>query len=476
VRARVSNYSPTLGKKIAIPFGKLPNTITFTEEAGLGKREEFHNVIGLQLAHAEITWEGLPVEVASCVRGKAYALKYRELSKEIRAKISDRVFKIAIITDTEIEWYRVRPESLNQDWEDLQSLYHARSNYYLDGQRVTEAAQLYPDCKIMRLYQSGRKGRNKGYVRAEYLKPSITEEQILAEAAEERLPSVELEAKSSEEDGIINFQDGYRRFKTGFKAQPTMQELALRMESYLGRYINPQCFTRSSGIYRAPPGQVISLKWGKRIVSLEVSLERPARDIKKWARDPRVAVPVLRHVDGAEASDLSISGGERLELFSGSRVTADIKRLVMQEGGKCRETAVIGSYSETELHLKIEWSLGYIIAQNSIRSENGDLWNGEFQDGDKILIPHPIRALLIYREQEQVVKLGWDSPVADVGHWVYQKWKLLPHQFEASWNGLLCSDIEVWPKKLVIRIETVKSHVYYAVRNRRSEIGHQTTF
>jgi hypothetical protein len=258
LKARVANSSPTLGKKIEAPFGKLPTTITFTGDAGLGKREEFHNVVGLQLAHVEITWKGLPVEIASCVKGKTYTLKYKDLSKEVKERISDRVFKTAILGDSETEWYRMRRESLNQDLEDLQSLYHIRSSYYMEGVRVTEASQIYPDCKILRLFQSGGKGGSKGFVHRQYQEPSEFEERYMHEASSELVPPVELETKSSEEDGVINFQDGYRRFRTRFNASPSVHQLAQRMESFLGRYINPENITvlversNRSNIHRIP--------------------------------------------------------------------------------------------------------------------------------------------------------------------------------------------------------------------------------
>jgi hypothetical protein len=68
LKARISNYSPTLGRKILLPFGKLPEAFEFTGEDGLGRREEFHTKVGLQTAHVDILRDGLPVEVSSCVQ------------------------------------------------------------------------------------------------------------------------------------------------------------------------------------------------------------------------------------------------------------------------------------------------------------------------------------------------------------------------------------------------------------------------
>jgi hypothetical protein len=71
--------------------------------------------------------------------------------------------------------------------------------------------------------------------------------------------------------------------------------------------------------------------------------------------------------------------------------------------------------------------LGYTIKRESIRAENGEIWDGHLQDGDKVWVHQPIHALLIYRDQEAIVKMGWDKPLRDIEHHVYQKWRLMAH-------------------------------------------------
>jgi hypothetical protein len=305
----------------------------------------------------EILRDGLPVEVSSCVQGKVYALKYKELTKEVKARISDRVFKVAVSNGLEVSWYRMRRESLAQDWEELQSLYHIRSSFHISGMRITSASQLFPDCQIRRMYHGGGKGASKGLIRDEYWRKSLTEDPVVEEASA-LVPPVEPEprsprgSRSSGEESDINFLDGYRRYRTHFETPPTMQKLALRMESFLGRYVNPLRITKESDLFRAPPGQEVLVKWGKRFVTLEVSLEFPARDIKKWAREHRIAVPILRHEDGTEATDLSIGGGSRLELFNGPRAMTDVRSLKIQEGEDVRTLTFCGGYKESDIRFR----------------------------------------------------------------------------------------------------------------------------
>jgi hypothetical protein len=243
-------------------------------------------------------------------------------------------------------------------------------------------------------HTGGGKGGTKGPMRRVY-----TEE---ISEGEEELSPVEL-IRPVDEEETINFLDGYRKFSKRFSKHPTPRQLALRMESYLGRYINPERIAQGESTHRAPPGQSVQIKWGRSYIELEVSLEKPARDNKRRAREHKVRVPWLRHQDGSEATDMSIGGREKLELFSGTRALAEVKKLKIYEERECKEIAIIGNYQPKELQRRIEWTLGYMVNVDSAVTEDGKKWNGEVQDGGSIYLPKRIQALLVYRNQEALV-------------------------------------------------------------------------
>jgi hypothetical protein len=119
----------------------------------------------------------------------------------------------------------------------------------------------------------------------------------------------------------LNCEDGYQLYHTAIREKATISEIARRMESMLGRYVNPD---RIEWIgdgpkrrLRATPGQVIQIKWGQKELSLEVSLEKPLADVERWARSVLGRVCTIRHECGWLGTDGTISGGDRLVVSKG---------------------------------------------------------------------------------------------------------------------------------------------------------------
>jgi hypothetical protein len=85
------------------------------------------------------------------------------------------------------------------------------------------------------------------------------------------LVSIESDRHSTQEADQtfnVNFLYGYHEYKTVFRGSFTVQQLALRMESYLGRYINPDRIVQENQIYRAPSSQEIRIRHRRKVVQL----------------------------------------------------------------------------------------------------------------------------------------------------------------------------------------------------------------
>jgi hypothetical protein len=102
----------------------------------------------------------------------------------------------------------------------------------------------------------------------------------------------------------------------------------------------------------------------------------------------------------------------------------------------------MGQYSREDTIRRIEYDIGYAIDPDQVRTDEGQGWDGQIQNGVIIVLTEPIIALLICSSDEKVVKLGRDSPLLDINSQIYEWWRLLAHQVQAWWRQVHCEDIE----------------------------------
>jgi hypothetical protein len=185
---------------------------------------------------------------------------------------------------------------------------------------------------------------------------------------------------------------------------------------------------------------------------LTVSLERPAEDIKNWAKQRKIVAPILLK-DGCQwGTNRSIGPGDWVEAIQGARPLVGWRLMYLQIGTETKKMWFFSETGKSLTILRIEHCLGFTIDWTRIQMDDGTRWDGEVHDERLLFIPEPIRAEIIWNKETLVTELGRHFPHVDLETKVRERWDFLQKDFYGRIGGKPCENLEKWPDTVVIRI------------------------